>query len=76
MTTSKTFVADPAVAECAWAALVLAALAAKGESTIKNIQYIDRGYESFEKTLSGLGANVRRVQIPDDAPLLVSEGAN
>lgn len=60
----------------AGAALVLAALAAKGESTIKNIQYIDRGYESFEKTLSGLGANVRRVQIPDDAPLLVSEGAN
>lgn len=60
----------------AGAALVLAGLAAKGETTIKNIHFIDRGYEAFEKTLSSLGANIRRVQVPDDAPLLSTDGGS
>lgn len=58
----------------AGAALVLAGLAAKGETTIKNIHFIDRGYEAFEETLASLGANIKRVQLPDDAPTLASDG--
>lgn len=58
----------------AGAALVLAGLAAKGETTIKNIHFIDRGYEEFEETLRSLGANMKRVQMPDDAPTMASDG--
>jgi UDP-N-acetylglucosamine 1-carboxyvinyltransferase len=42
-------------------ALVLAALAAKGPSTIRNIGQIDRGYEKVEEKLRLLGANIQRV---------------
>lgn len=42
------------------AALTIAALAAKGESVVQNAEYIDRGYECFEKTLCALGAQVVR----------------
>lgn len=42
-------------------ALVLAALAAEGETEIGGVEYIDRGYESIEENLRGLGADVRRV---------------
>ncbi len=42
-------------------ALVLAALAAKGKSVIRNIGQIDRGYESIEEKLRGLGAKIERV---------------
>lgn len=45
------------------ATLVLAALAAKGESTILGIEKLDRGYEQLEKRLTKLGASIRRVQI-------------
>jgi len=41
-------------------ALVLAALAAKGSSTIRNISQIDRGYENVEQKLRMLGANIER----------------
>jgi len=46
----------------AGASLVVAALMAKGETEIENVQYIDRGYDQLEKKLIGLGANVRREQ--------------
>lgn len=42
--------------------LVLAALCAKGTSTIHNIQQIDRGYERIDEKLRDLGANIRRVE--------------
>ena len=42
-------------------ALVLAALAAKGETRISNIRQIDRGYSRVEEKLAALGANIRRV---------------
>ena len=45
----------------AGAALIVAALAADGESTVHNINYIDRGYEHFEQKLRSLGANIVRV---------------
>jgi UDP-N-acetylglucosamine 1-carboxyvinyltransferase len=42
-------------------ALVLAALAAKGTSTIHNIGQIDRGYESIDEKLRQLGAKIERM---------------
>jgi UDP-N-acetylglucosamine 1-carboxyvinyltransferase len=41
-------------------ALLLAALAAKGSSTIRNISQIDRGYENVEAKLNSLGAHIER----------------
>jgi len=41
--------------------LVLAALAAKGESVIRNISQIDRGYEKVDQKLMKLGAKIERV---------------
>ena len=41
--------------------LVLAALAAQGESVIRNVGQIDRGYESIDKKLRALGARIERV---------------
>ncbi len=45
----------------AGAAMVIAALAAKGETEISNINYLDRGYANFEKILNSLGADIKRV---------------
>lgn len=42
--------------------LVLAALAAEGKSTIRNIGQIDRGYERVEEKLRNLGARITRIQ--------------
>lgn len=42
------------------ASLILAGLAAKGETIISRVYHIDRGYEEMEKKLSKLGANIRR----------------
>lgn len=41
-------------------ALLIAALSAKGTSTINNIEQIDRGYENIEERLRALGANITR----------------
>jgi UDP-N-acetylglucosamine 1-carboxyvinyltransferase len=41
-------------------ALLIAALCARGESVIHNIQQIDRGYERIEDRLNALGAGIRR----------------
>ncbi|MCT4545130.1 MAG: UDP-N-acetylglucosamine 1-carboxyvinyltransferase [Vallitalea sp.] len=46
----------------AGAGLILAALAAKGETVITGVEYIDRGYEHLEKKLTGIGANIFRVK--------------
>jgi UDP-N-acetylglucosamine 1-carboxyvinyltransferase len=44
----------------AGAAMVIAALATKGETEISNIDYIDRGYEKIDEKLKKLGANIQR----------------
>jgi UDP-N-acetylglucosamine 1-carboxyvinyltransferase len=44
----------------AGAGLVLAGLAASGETEIIGLEYIDRGYERLEETLSALGGQVQR----------------
>lgn len=43
-------------------ALVIAGLAAKGETVISGVEHIDRGYENPEKLLSALGADVKRIK--------------
>lgn len=42
-------------------ALLIAALSAKGKSTIHNIEQIDRGYEAIDERLNKLGAHIKRV---------------
>jgi len=44
------------------AALVLAALAADGKTTIQKLHHLDRGYENLEAKLRQLGAKLQRVQ--------------
>lgn len=43
------------------ASLVLAGLAAKGQTTINRVYHLDRGYETMEQRLASLGAQIRRV---------------
>ncbi len=45
----------------AGATLILAALAASGESYVHGAEHVDRGYEQIETRLALLGANIRRV---------------
>jgi UDP-N-acetylglucosamine 1-carboxyvinyltransferase len=42
--------------------ILLAALAAKGESTIRNISQIERGYENVDAKLRALGAKIARME--------------
>ncbi|MEW6571856.1 MAG: UDP-N-acetylglucosamine 1-carboxyvinyltransferase [Nitrospirota bacterium] len=44
------------------ASLVIAALAAKGETVIHRVYHLDRGYEKMEEKLRKLGADVRRLK--------------
>jgi UDP-N-acetylglucosamine 1-carboxyvinyltransferase len=44
-------------------ALLIAALAARGTSTIANIGQIDRGYQAIDEKLRGLGAHIERVDV-------------
>ncbi|MBA3253281.1 MAG: UDP-N-acetylglucosamine 1-carboxyvinyltransferase [Burkholderiaceae bacterium] len=44
------------------ASLVVAALAAEGETTVDRIYHLDRGYEAMEKKLAALGADVQRIK--------------
>jgi UDP-N-acetylglucosamine 1-carboxyvinyltransferase len=42
-------------------ALLIAAMSAKGTSTIDNIEQIDRGYENIEGRLNKIGAKIVRL---------------
>ncbi len=44
------------------AGLVLAGLAAEGETTVSRVYHLDRGYEYLEEKLKSVGAQVRRVR--------------
>jgi UDP-N-acetylglucosamine 1-carboxyvinyltransferase len=46
----------------AGAALILAGLAAEGETTIGDIYHVDRGYVDIENKLKGLGADINRIK--------------
>ena len=43
------------------ASLILAGLAAEGQTVISRIYHLDRGYDNIEKKLSALGADIKRV---------------
>ncbi len=42
--------------------MIIAALLAKGKTTIKDIYQVDRGYEKIEERLQKLGADIKRVE--------------
>ena len=44
------------------AALVVAALGARGQSQVEGLHHIDRGYQCLEEDLTALGARIRRVE--------------
>jgi UDP-N-acetylglucosamine 1-carboxyvinyltransferase len=51
------------------AALLLAALAADGESVIRRVYHLDRGYERLERKLNQVGADIQRVvDLPQTMP--------
>ncbi len=47
----------------AGAAMVIAGLVANGQTTVEQIQYIDRGYEEIVEKLTALGADIKRVEV-------------
>ena len=49
----------------ATAALVIAALAAEGKSTIQGLRHLDRGYELIDQKLKKLGAEIERLDITE-----------
>ena len=43
------------------ASLVIAGLAARGQTVVDRIYHLDRGYEHIEQKLKGLGADIVRI---------------
>ena len=63
--TGPTKLTGASVASCdlrAGAGMVLAALAAEGQTEISNIYYIDRGYEGLDEKLNSIGAKIERIK--------------
>ena len=46
-------------------ALLIAALAAEGQSRIDNVEQIERGYEALDRRLTALGAQIERLPVPN-----------
>ena len=57
----------------AGAAMVIAALAAHGQSEISGVQYIERGYEGIVDKLRAIGADIRMVEEPDESETLQAQ---
>lgn len=51
----------------AGAAMVIAGLAAQGTTEVSRVYHIERGYENIVRKLSGLGADIRAVVVPEEA---------
>lgn len=49
----------------AGAAMMIAGMVARGATEIEDIQYIERGYQDVVEKFRGLGADIRRVHVPD-----------
>ncbi len=58
----------------AGAAMIIAGLSAKGETTVEDVQYIDRGYEDVVEKFSSLGARISRVTIKDEEGVISDAG--
>lgn len=50
----------------AGAAMIIAGLVAEGTTEIEDIHHIERGYDAIEEKLRGLGADIRKVDEPDE----------
>ncbi len=50
------------------ASLVIAGLVAEGETTVRRVYHLDRGYESIEKKLFPLGADIERFRLESALP--------
>ena len=46
----------------AGAALIIAGLSAEGVTTVNNIHYVERGYERIIEKMTGLGAQIKRIE--------------
>lgn len=55
----------------AGAAMIIAGLVANGVTEIEKIGYIERGYENIVEKLRGLGADIKRVYVPDEMAMKV-----
>ena len=58
----------------AGAAMIIAGLAAQGTSEVTHVQHIERGYEDIIGKLSGIGADIRVVEVPDQEPRVGAVG--
>ena len=58
----------------AGAAMIIAALAAEGTTIIEDAQYVERGYEDIVGKLTALGAQIKRVETLDPAPVKAAVG--
>jgi UDP-N-acetylglucosamine 1-carboxyvinyltransferase len=47
------------------ASLVIAGLAARGETVINRVYHLDRGYQQMEVTLRALGADIERINVKE-----------
>jgi UDP-N-acetylglucosamine 1-carboxyvinyltransferase len=47
--------------------LVIAGLAARGETVVHRVYHLDRGFERLEEKLSNCGAQIRRLKGEEDA---------
>jgi len=50
------------------ASLIIAGLVAEGETLVRRVYHLDRGYERIEKKLGDVGANIQRVAIEGGTP--------
>ena len=50
------------------ASLVIAGLVAEGETTVRRVYHLDRGYERIEKKLAAAGADIERIRLDADVP--------
>ena len=48
------------------ASLVIAGLVADGETIVRRVYHLDRGYQAIEKKLAGVGADIERINISDE----------
>ncbi len=53
-------------------AYVMAALIAEDISEIKNVDYLDRGYQDIDQNLQSLGADIKRVTVEEKEPVVAS----
>ena len=47
--------------------MIIAGLAATGTTEIEDVRYVERGYENIEGKLRALGADIKKITIPDQA---------